>query len=505
MALEIYEDDDLTLVDDLPFTGLEAGVDSDVLTVHVWNNKGNDAGQTEGNVRLKLEVEHPDTPDLFVATGFPPVDELWGLMRVVGYDNTGDPSWSAADTDWKNVGAYSDLLVGDIPTNCALYLEIKQHPPSSAVRKFWRWALGYYSNVYALAVPQAVALLDRGIYHGVGDYAHSGLVRGADVTASGSPDDEVHVSAAQVVWGGILYGAVATAITLNQNDSAAAALTAGQSYYAGITWGAAGWHATKGTKAVSPTKPTLPAGEVQARQPWVLVQYDAGGGAIDSADITGDGLYDRFAIVAGSGLQVEMHKGRSIGGGTERYSSEKQLLPLSASDTFYVWQLASGLPEKTTDETPPETTAIGPIAEVDTDLSGVTAIRDRRSYAGKSTTLVLSGAISGGAPAAIADRMIEDERLFLEIVSVRIPTNGGGASGSTVFEVKKNGTTIYTGSGTDDQRATFAFNASTLVHRSGIPEVLEFRRGDIVSFLTHAHPVGGTPASAECHLVFRVP
>ena len=80
-----------------------------------------------------------------------------------------------------------------------------------------------------------------------------------------------------------------------------------------------------------------------------------------------------------------------------------------------------------------------------------------------------------------------------------------GASGSTVFEVKKNGTTIYTSSGTDDQRPTFAFNASTLIHRSGIPEVLEFRRDDVVSFLTQTHPSGGTPASAECHLVFRVP
>ena len=132
-------------------------------------------------------------------------------------------------------------------------------------------------------------------------------------------------------------------------------------------------------------------------------------------------------------------------------------------------------------------------------------MRDRRQYVGKSKVIVLEGAISGGAPAAIADVMIEDDRLFLEVVSVRIPTNGGGASGSTVFEVKKNGTTIYTSSGTDDQRPTFAFNASTLIHRSGIPEVLEFRRDDVVSFLTQTHPSGGTPASAECHLVFRVP
>ena len=506
MPLEFYEDDDTTLVSDLPFTGLLAGARSDVLTVHVWNNKGNGAGQTEGNVRLKMQVEHPSTPGVFVATGFPPVDELWGLARIVGYDNTGDPSWTIQSTDWKRVGAYSDLMVGDVPTNCAFYLELAQEPPSSASQTFWRWSIGYYSNVYSLGVPQAVGLLDRGIFHGVGDYSHSGLVRGFEVTPTGTPDDQVHIAAGQLVDHGILIGKTKISITLNQNDSAAAALTAGQSYYAVLTFNpTSGWHATKGLKGTSPTKPSPPAGELMAPKPWVLVQYDAGGGAIDAADITGESLYDRYWAEAGSGLQLELHKGRAIGGGTERYSSEKQLLALSASDTFFIWQLASGLPEKTTDETPPETTAIGPLCEADTDGSGVTAVRDRRSYCGKSKELLLKGAISGGAPAAITDVMIEDDRLFLEIVAVRITANGG-SSGNTVFDLKKNGTTIYTSSGTDDQRPTLAYNAAaTDVHRSGIHEVVEFRRGDVLSFGTASHPSGGAPTAAECHCIFRVP
>lgn len=505
MPLEVYESDDVTLVSDLVFTNLDAGADSDVLTVHLWNNIGDGAGQTRANVRLALLVEHPSSAGTYVATGFPPVDELWGKIRIVGYDNGGDPAWSIANTDYQSIGAYSGLELGDIPTDCAVYLELLQHPPSSASATTWRWALGHDADAYAAALPLALGLLDRGIVHGVGDYGHSGLVRGATVTPTGTPDDEVHVAASQVVYQGLLYGTVATAITLNQNDSAAAALTAGQSYYAAITFNASGWHATKGIKGTSPVKPTPPAGEVMAPSPWVLVQYDAGGGAIDAADITGEGLCDRFWCEAGSGLQAEIHQGRAVGGGTYRYSSSKQLVTLAASDTFYLYQLASGLWEYALTETPPETTATGPWWEVDTDGSGVTAVRDRRQYAGKSKTIVLEGAITGGAPAAIADLMIEDDRLFLEVVSVRIPTNGGGASGSTVFEVKKNGTTIYTSSGSDDQRATFAFNASTLIHRSGIPEVLEFRRDDVVSFATATHPVGGTPASAECHLTFRVP
>lgn len=505
MPLEVYESDDVTLVSDLVFTNLDAGADSDVLTVHLWNNIGDGAGQTRANVRLALLVEHPSSAGTYVATGFPPVDELWGKIRIVGYDNGGDPTWSIANSDWQAIGAYSGLELGDIPTDCAVYLELLQHPPSSASATTWRWALGHDADAYAAALPLALGLLDRGIVHGVGNYGHSGLVRGFAVTPTGTPNDKVHVAAGQVVYQGVLYGFAKTAPTLNQNDSAAAALAVGQSYIAVGTVNASGPHYTKGLKGVSPTAPTPPAGEPLLPSPYVTVQYDAGGGAIDAADITGVGLYDRFYAEAGSGLQLKIHKGRAVGGGTYRYASDAQLLPLAASDTFFVYQLASGRWEYALTETPPETTATGPWWEVDTDGSGVTAIRDRRQYAGKSKTIVLEGAITGGAPAAIADLMIEDDRLFLEVVSVRIPTNGGGASGSTVFEIKKNGTTIYTSSGTDDQRPTFAFNASTLIHRSGIPEVLEFRRDDVVSFLTQTHPSGGTPASAECHLVFRVP
>lgn len=506
MPLEVYEDDDTTLVSDLAFTGLEAGADSDVLTVHVWNNKGNGAGQAEANVRMKWQVENPSVPGLFVATGFPPVDELWGLVRIVGYDNTGDPTWSIANTDWQNVGAYADLLVGDVPTNCAFYLEQKQRPPSSATQFSWRWAWGYYSGVYSMALPPALSLLDRGILHGVGNYAHSGLIRGGAVTpTAGTPDDEVHVAAIQYVYKGLLYGFTKSDHTLNQNDSAAAALGVGESYIAVGTANASGPHYTKGVKGTSPVAPTPPAGELLLEKPYVTVQYDAGGGAIDAADITGAGLYDRYYAEAGSGLQLKIHKGRAIGGGTERYASNPQLVALAASDTFYLYQLASGLWEYALTETPPETTATGPWWEVDTDGSGVTAVRDRRQYAGKSKTIVLEGAITGGAPAAIADVMIEDDRLFLEVVAVRIPANGG-SSGNTVFEAKKNGTTIYTSSGTDDQRPTLAYNAAaTDVHRTGIPEVLEFRRGDILSFATASHPSGGAPTAAEGHFIFRVP
>lgn len=501
MPLEVFEDDDTTPVEDLPFTGLDAGADSDTITVHIRNT----GVATEPNVRLKLQVEHPSVANLFVSTGFPPMDELWGRARISGFDNTGDPTWSLASTDWQAMGAYSDLLVGDVPADCTIYLELRQRPPSSATAMFWRWALGYYSSVYSVPVPQAVALLDRGIFHGVGDYGRSGLVRGFAVTPTGTPDDKVHVAAGQVVYQGKLLGFTKTDHTLSQSDSAAAALAVGQSYIAVGTVNASGPHYTKGLKGVSPVAPTPPAGEPLLPQPYVTVQYDAGGGAIDGADITGEGLYDRFWCEAGSGLQVEIHRGRALGGGTERYAENKQLVPVPASDTVYLYQLASGLWEYATSETPPETTATGPWWEVDTDGSGVTAVRDRRQYAGKSKVIVLEGAISGGAPAAIAEVMIEDDRLYLEVVAVRIPANGG-SSGNTVFNAKKNGTTIYTSSGTDDQRPTLAYNATpTDVHRSGIPEVTEFVRGDILSFHTASHPSGGAPTAAEGHFVFRVP
>lgn len=512
MSIEIYEDDDTTLVEDLVIPNVEAGADSDEVELHVWNNIGNGAGQARRNVRLIFQVEDPGAAGVYVSTGFPPVDELWVRAKVSGYDNTGDSSWSIQNTDWMPYGAFASMLLNTtIPANCAVYVKVKLRPPSGVSELTWRHAISVAADDHSAAVPAQLTDVDRGIFHGVGNYAESHLVRGGEVTATGTPDEFVNVAAAQVVYRGRLYGFVATAIELDQNDGSAAALTAPESYYAAISCNATGWHETKGTKAVSPTRPEIPAGEIPAPTPYVLVQYQAGTSVIETADLEGEGYYGRFSCVPGTGRQVKIHPHAlgAIGGGTWRFATDVQPVDaLTASDTSYIWQLANGTFDDTITEEPPETTAIGPLFEVDCDGSTVTAIRDRRPYAGKTKELVLKGAYpTASLPAFVDDLVVEDERLFIEVVAVRASDGGGGASGQSKFDVQINGTTIYTSSGTDDQRPVIAYNATgdDLVHRTGIHELTELRRGDVVSFHTVEDPTGGDPDRVECHLICRVP
>lgn len=498
--IEIYEDDDLTLVSDLPITGLEAGTDSAVVTLHARNT----GGSTVANARLVIQVEDRVTSGLYLSTGWPPVDEAWARARIVGFSNAGDTTWSVASTDWQALGAWSFLVLGDVPAGCDVYLELKMRPPSTAAELDWRWSLGITDAEYSVPAPPSLTAVDQGIIHGVGDRGASGIIRGCAVSVtSPTEDDEVHVAAGVFEIAGRLYGKVATDHALNQQDVAAAALTTGQSYYAALTLGASGVTVTKGAKAASPTKPTLPAGELLT---YVKVRYQAGGTSeILATDLEGTLLYDRYLCEAGSGLQVKIHPGRSLGGSTYRYSESIQLVTVAASDTSYLWQLASGLWESTLDETAPESTATGPWWEVTTDGAGVTAIVDRRTYAGRSVVLRLAGAIPG-SPGLFDDLLVEHEELWIEEVTGRVSDNGGGASGSTKLDLEVNGTSLYPSSGTDDQRPVIAYNASDLVHRGGVPDgVRRLRRGDLLKAVTVSHPTGGTPDRAELLVVCRVP
>lgn len=509
MAIEIYESDDTTLVSDLAFTGggpngePEAGADSDEIEVHVWNSKGDPGGQTVRNAALVFQVEDPGNPNVFVSTGFPPVDELWARIKIIGYDNGGDPTWSVASTDWLPLGAYALALLGDIPPDCAVYVKLKLHPPTYAAESSWRFGLSALRDEYSRPVPPALSALDRGILVGIGDWSRSGLLTGGEVTATGTPDDEVHAAAADWERAGVRLAKIVSDHQLNQNDSAVAALASGESYLALLTLGASGVTVTKGLKGSAPASPAAPAGEPLLAR--VTVQYQAGGtSVIGPEDVEDLRVFERFACIAGAGFNVELHSGQSLGGGTHRFQNGIQEVALSASDTFYLYQLESGLWAAATSETPPTTGALGPWFEVDTDGSAVTAIRDRRTYAGRAIDLALKGALPG-SPGLIDDLVVETERLWIDQIACRISDNGGGSSGSTIFEVKVNGTTIFTGSGTEDWRPTFAYNAATLVGRGYYAEVRELRRGDIVSFHSATHPTGGTPARAELHLTCRMP
>ena len=351
--IEIYESDDVTLVSDLAFPSLEAGQDSTVLELHVWNNQGDPGGEDETDLRLVVYLEDPANPGTYLKTGLPPQDELWCRVRLVGQNNAARPEQREILTDWQPIGASADLIIDSLLAGGARHLEVKMRPPSSASQVSYRWRLGIVTGENAYPVPGPVSELGRGILTGVGEPGRAGLVRGGALTASPTPDDQVHVAAATWLHAGRLYGKVGTSHTLGQTDGSAAALAVGESYVATLSLAAGGVTVTKGDKAATPTTPAVPAGEVLIDS--VTVLYDGGGtSVIDPADLAGATLYDRYHAAPGAGLELVMHPGFAVAGGTYRYRRGKEALPLTSTATNTVWQLASGAWSVTTTAARPE-------------------------------------------------------------------------------------------------------------------------------------------------------
>jgi len=499
MAIVHYRSDGVTPLGGLAITGFNAGADSDTITFRAKN----EGVATALNYMALQRTVHPTIPTVRLASGAPPQDQMWGRIRIVGYDNSVDPTWSVGNTDWYFVGAYGGgPPVPTIPVGCTVIQEYRAHPPGEAEVAPWVIALVPLYDEYHQPAPAALSRAMRGILHGVGDFTRNGIVRGLEVTATGTPDDEIHSAAGIWLHRGILYGDIARDHTLNQNDGAAAALASGQSYWAVVSRGAGTVTVTKGTKAVSPTKPTQPAGDLVVR--YAKVDYQAGASVVEEADLDGTTLYDRYLAVDLGSLTLGLHPGQALGGGTWRFSGGILEVALEDDADNYVWQLATGLPAVTTDAAPPELTALGPWWKVTTASGVITDIVDLRTYAGGAVEVRLGGELPG-SPGDIDETVIGEDRLAIERVMVLQSDNGGGSSGLTKYEVKINGTTIYTDSGIDDQRPAFAFDAADLLDQGGVHQVTDLYRGDVVTFASVTHPTGGTPTSAKCVLVCRRP
>jgi hypothetical protein len=178
---------DLTPLDSATITHFEAGQDSDPIPFVIQNT-----GPDQTDLLLVIQAEHPTT-GLIVTAGLPPLDELWARVRLTGPE----------PIDWTPIGTTRGLHIANLRSGATRTGEIYFRPPATAASLAWRFVLGIIAAENSHSVGPGAR---QGILTGLGDYGHSALLRGFQVTAAAPAADRVHIAAGHVIHRGRLRG-----------------------------------------------------------------------------------------------------------------------------------------------------------------------------------------------------------------------------------------------------------------------------------------------------------
>ncbi len=351
--------------------------------VHVWNQKGGTDAETARNLRLVVLARDPGET-YFLAAGRPYLDGRWFEARLTG--SVGGVV--AIATAWTPLGAGAALALPDLPRDAAVVVEVRLNVPMTGAPEDGPIAIEAILRTFdQAAIPAGWGLSDAtcdGVLAGIGDGSFSGLLVGADVAQAGTPDNTVEAPYFAGVDAGVPYGLAAETLTLSNLDGASASLASGQSYIALLSVSADGWTVTKGLKAASPEKPTLPAGEEPVA--YVTVPFSA---VITDAEIENSWSACRYKLTT-AGLIGTLGPGQTLVDNSLQRHTYPQTVSLTASSTNRLWMTRAGTVAKTVTAAPPAPRSLL-LYEVDTDGSGVTAIRDRRIMVGpRSMRMVLA-------------------------------------------------------------------------------------------------------------------
>jgi hypothetical protein len=482
---------DLTAFDNL-IPDFQAGEDSPPIPFAIRNT-----GPDQHDLLLVVQADDPAT-GLPVSMGVPPLDELWTRIRLSGQDTTHAPAQQLELHDWTPIGAARALHIASLNQGGIRLGEIRFRPPATAASLTWRFHLAVVAAEHSHPVGVGVR---QGILIGFGDHGHSALLRGFQVTAATEPAAEVHVAAGQVVYRGRLLGQVGTTVTLDQLDGGGEPLEPGQLFRATLSAGPAGLTATKSLRGVDPTRPAPPPWEPALAA--ITVRHQAEASEIEPTDIEDLRIFDRYHAEPGPGLQLRIHAGRAIAGGTLRYHSTPTTLQLPSNATTHLYQRANGAWELTpATAPPPETTVLGPLWIATTDTQGVTDLQDRRTYAADTVVLHLRGPLPA-TPGPIDEALVVPEGLILEDVLYRLSANDEGTAGRTQLDLQADGSTVYSSSALEDHRPVWLFDAADLRQQGLIHELVELHSGQLLQLASIEHSAREGLAWVEAYLVCR--
>lgn len=369
----------LSKPDDSALTGLtltaERGVPSDHVALKILNS-----GEQEV-VGAYVVLYAEDTPGsgIYVTSGQPAVDERMGRLEITGQNADATPGQEIVLGVVQPMGHLAVALLPTIlPGDWILAdLWIEQAGSSSGGGAI-NLKIEVANERTALPLPIGVSMVGNGIDTGR-KQPRSFPVEGLEVTATGSPDDELHVAPGKWIIEGEEYEDLDIEdLAFTQADGSAATLSTGESYIAVVTQARTSLSVTKGDKDTAPERPTPPSGELILA--WVTVNYNGGGTVVQNSDVDQDLTYGRYRPVApATGLSVVIHAGEAIIANFAQLRATKGAVALAATSTNRIWLEWTGVVVVTQDDVPPSAGAVK-IAVATTDASNVTDLTDTRRY-----------------------------------------------------------------------------------------------------------------------------
>ncbi len=385
-TLKLYDSLDAAVLNSIPLSG-SAGEASGATSFTMWCDKAGSNGFVFTNCGLMVEIENPLEPGEWLTSNHPALDGYFVQVRWTG---TANPSNVLGveyhTTGWWAIGAGRHIPAGTLKSNTGRRGEVRLVVPL-------RDGLAAIANVNARLVPiwegqrqgcpaALQGALGTGIITGTGDAQFSSWVVARRITASGSPDANVHASRGWWVDRGVDRRALAALNLACNQTSASGALTSGQAYKIVATQAFGSSSAptlTKGNRAASASAviPGVPAGHRLIAV--IHVAYQAGGtSVISSANITQYAADGQFTPRVVSGRTIALGTGRALTAGGYLDDTAERQIPLAASSVTRAWLTGGGETQLvTTDDEPPSEGAI-PITRATTDATSVTLLEDLR-------------------------------------------------------------------------------------------------------------------------------
>jgi hypothetical protein len=494
VIIAFYDSTDSTILTTVTLTAT-AGTPSTPLEIHLWNDFGGSTADTSIGDRLLALVRNPGET-AYLGAGRPPVDEGWIEVRELSALGAALP---LATGPWTPLGAARWLALPDLPQNSGVALQVRLNVPLYVT---WNVVLEVSfsldrSPYWSTAIGGSETSAD-GVVGGLGDGAFSDLILCGDVIPIGTPGSSVQVPYVAWISGGLPYGAAANAtLTPDATDSASASLSSGEGYWGLLAAAPDGTRPiVKGLKAAvgDAVKPDLPAGFLPIA--YILRDQTA---VINSANIINVWRLGRFAL-ATSGLAATVAPGLARQNNVITLLAQPTPITLTASSTTYIY-LDRGMKASVT----APASNLRPLAlwEIDTDGSGVTAIRDRRRLVGLlparrrlrfNATLAETNLSDLDVIESLLPTLLDPERpcmLALDDLG-SLPLSGGYQVDIKTINEAGSAVSIFPN---DASKLKIAYTASTPIMRVCSPTVLIIPAGVRLQARIDFIPTGTTAAT----------